>query len=734
MSLFTASGRTYDKQLAAQSAVRFFVATAVTILILAITGYFIDCKLESAAQAENEQLYLDTASANLHGNFFESLGDLFILAQRKNLFAHTAAAKKALSQALINVANIRRNYDQLRLLDTTGREVVRVNYNNGFAQAIPEEDLQDMQNQYYFQRARALNTGEVFVSRMDLNVEHGEIERPFKPVIHMATPVVDEQGKHRGILILNIFAAKILGMLAAVDADSQSKLMFLNEESYWLYSDTEQNNWGFQLPHGRKFSDLYNDPWRRIQETNDGQFRAGNNLYTYRKIGSFSGLNGEQNSRYSTASSTRIIKQESGWYLVSVINIDLLTRHSYHRAKITSIGILLILLCLAPVSYFWGKRYARNIYDSQRINAYASIIENADEIIYIVSRDGRILFINPAFERHVGYKISDVIGKSPSIFKSGRHPQEFYKLLWETIINGEIFEGVFANKKKDGSLFYESKKIMPIRGPEGKVEYFVSIGSNLSDRHDTNLHELQIASQISTSVPHHFSNLLNIIMGYIQLSLDTVHNNDTAVLKQYLNASLDAAIKAEGLIAKIAKARHKQIATYPLINIVEILQRLIDSMKPALAGNINLTLVVKDNPPMIHGNTELIETAIMALLKNAEESLGNSGNIHVETRMMSPVTEVCINCGEPIHGEQLQISVSDNGTGIDADMKSKIFDPFFTVKESAQLVAITPGLGLTMVRGIVHLHGGHLLLQSEPGEGTTVSMLFPIKTENAVAL
>ena len=73
----------------------------------------------------------------------------------------------------------------------------------------------------------------------------------------------------------------------------------------------------------------------------------------------------------------------------------------------------------------------------------------------------------------------------------------------------------------------------------------------------------------------------------------------------------------------------------------------------------------------------------------------------------------------------MQTSISDNGTGINDDELDEVFEPFFSTRTSAQLVAQTPGLGLTMVRGIVHQNDGHLLLESTVGSGTRVSMLYP---------
>ena len=112
----------------------------------------------------------------------------------------------------------------------------------------------------------------------------------------------------------------------------------------------------------------------------------------------------------------------------------------------------------------------------------SSAIEQTDDIVTIVSKDGIIEYVNPSLERVTGYSGEEVVGKTPAIFQSGEHTPEFYGELWSTISKGEAFKDVFINRRKDGSLYYEEKTITPIKDKQGNVTNYVATGKDISDR------------------------------------------------------------------------------------------------------------------------------------------------------------------------------------------------------------------------------------------------------------
>jgi PAS domain S-box-containing protein len=102
---------------------------------------------------------------------------------------------------------------------------------------------------------------------------------------------------------------------------------------------------------------------------------------------------------------------------------------------------------------------------------YRALAEQTDDHILITDPDGKILYVNPAFETGTGYTAKNVLGKKPSILKSGEHDKVYYKDLWQTVLAGTTFYGTFTNKRKNGTLYREEKTITPIKDADGQITH-----------------------------------------------------------------------------------------------------------------------------------------------------------------------------------------------------------------------------------------------------------------------
>ncbi len=110
----------------------------------------------------------------------------------------------------------------------------------------------------------------------------------------------------------------------------------------------------------------------------------------------------------------------------------------------------------------------------------AAVIEQASESVVLTDLKGRIVYVNPAFERVTGYSPAEALGKTPALLKSGRQDDAFYRNLWNTILNGEIWEGIFINQRKDGSLYHEQGSIFPIKDPSGQITNLAAVKRDIT--------------------------------------------------------------------------------------------------------------------------------------------------------------------------------------------------------------------------------------------------------------
>jgi len=137
------------------------------------------------------------------------------------------------------------HYMQIRLIDESGMELVRVNYDGEDARHLPEQELQDKSSRYYFKEAMRLSEGEIYISKIDLNREHVKIEVPHKPTIRYAGPVFDTEGNRRALLIINIFANPFLKIRPMFNLEEEGHIFVADQEGFYLYhSKDPSKEWG----------------------------------------------------------------------------------------------------------------------------------------------------------------------------------------------------------------------------------------------------------------------------------------------------------------------------------------------------------------------------------------------------------------------------------------------------------------------------------------------------------
>ncbi|MBS8275396.1 sensor histidine kinase [Thalassospira tepidiphila] len=170
-------------------------------------------------------------------------------------------------------------FSQLRIILPDGMETLRVDASGRDSVIVPKADLQDKSGRYYVQAAKALRPGEVYVSVLDLNVENGAIEVPFRPTSRLVTPVAGSDGAVLGYLIVNIDMAQPLGGFVTVsESDIRSEL--LNQDGYWLAGVERERLWGFMRDETQTMARTNPDLWQRISDVQGQEFlRSDGRIY-----------------------------------------------------------------------------------------------------------------------------------------------------------------------------------------------------------------------------------------------------------------------------------------------------------------------------------------------------------------------------------------------------------------------------------------------------------------------
>jgi len=370
------------------------------------------------------------------------------------------------------------------------------------------------------------------------------------------------------------------------------------------------------------------------------------------------------------------------------------------------------------------KRETQRRVAEQTLRKLSRAVEQSADLVIITSVDGSIEYVNPAFESLTGYSREEVLGKQPSILRSGVQSPAFYKELWETILSGKVFRGTLVNKKKSGENFHSEKTITPVRDPWGKITHFISNDRDITERKRLEAQLLQATKmdaigQLAGGVAHDFNNLLMVISSYAELALDTVA--PAHPLRHNLEEILTASRHAADLTRQLLAFSRKQMQTLQILDLNNVLREL-GRMLPRLIGeDIQLTISPGRGLGKIKADPVQMEQIIMNLAANARDAMPQGGKLTIETSNLALDEEYVHRRPIVAAGEYVLLTVTDTGTGIPPEHLPHIFEPFFTTKEKGK----GTGLGLATVYGIVKQTGGYIWVYSEAGMGTTFKVYLP---------
>ena len=301
-------------------------------IVISIIVFYIEAESHNIIFEEIELNQVKQISKSMANDFNVALSSLIFLADQhelQRLLDGDFTEKKDLNEMILSFSKMFGLFDQIRYLDETGMEIVRINFNKSRPKVVPENQLQSKAKRYYFKDTMRLERGEVYVSSFDLNVEKGEIEQPLKPMIRFGTPVFDKKGKKRGVIILNYFGAKLLSNLDQYSTLTSGNLSLLNSQGFWLKGPSPEYEWGFMYEDRKNtatFGNLYSDSWLMMKSTFSGQFSTIDGMFTFTTIyplaeasKSIIGL-----KRTYESSSVRLEDISYYWKIVSHVTPDVL--------------------------------------------------------------------------------------------------------------------------------------------------------------------------------------------------------------------------------------------------------------------------------------------------------------------------------------------------------------------------------------------------------------------------
>ena len=368
----------------------------------------------------------------------------------------------------------------------------------------------------------------------------------------------------------------------------------------------------------------------------------------------------------------------------------------------------------------------------EKISQLSQAVEQSPVTIFITDTIGTIEYVNPKFVETTGYSYEEVIGKNPRILNSGHTPPEEYKNMWRTISSGNEYHGEFHNKKKDGSLYWDSSAISPIINAKGETTHFIAINEDITNRKLAEEELIKakeraeesdrLKSAFLANMSHEIRTPMNGILGFSELLKEPNLTNDEQ--KKYVKIIEKSGKRMLNIIndiIDISKIESKQMKVFlSETNINKKIEYIFNFFKPETTKK-GIQLVFKNSlttkEALINTDAEKIYAILTNLVKNAIK-FTDKGTIEFGYTLKE-------NSKLPV----LEFFIKDTGVGIHKDKQRAIFDRFIQADISDKRAFQGAGLGLSISKAYVEMLGGTIWVESEEGKGTTFYFTTPYNTE-----
>jgi two-component system cell cycle sensor histidine kinase/response regulator CckA len=360
-------------------------------------------------------------------------------------------------------------------------------------------------------------------------------------------------------------------------------------------------------------------------------------------------------------------------------------------------------------------------------------VENSFDVIFTLDAAGNFVFVSPAWERHFGYPVSEVIGKNFAPFVHPDDVQPCVEYLTQILGSGKSGTSpVYRVKCADGSLLSFVANGMPYTDTKGRI-LFIGVGHDVSEQLQAEQDRLDFERQLLHSqklkslgvlaggIAHDFNNLLQAVLGNMELASMKLPP-DSAPAK-FIEHAIDAAKHAAGLTSQMLAYSGKGNFVIKKLDLNELVNNNVGMLRTAVSRAISMDLDTDAHLPPVMADEAQLQQVVMNLITNAAEAIEEQpGFIKLSTGVKD--YDLAALAGsrlidKPEPGRFVYLEVTDNGAGMNEDTQARIFDPFFTTKFTGR------GLGMSAVLGIVKGHGGALFVESAPGSGSTITVIFP---------
>lgn len=706
------------------------ILVAFLILIACGAGaylyYTTEIQALRASAREFLSLKLAQAKGRIESDLTGAATDLLFLAGHPLLRAHLeddADAKAQLAEEYSTFASAKQKYDQIRFLNDGGDEVIRVNLRGGVGAIVPAHALQSKADRYYVGRTLRAPKGGVYVSRFDLNVEIGEIERPFKPIIRLGAPIFDRAGGLQGGVLINYLGESIFSLFDQDDDASMGEVWLVNGDGDWLVGPDPASEWAFMfegVAH-ESFAEAHPAVWNDIRDAERVEMREGGETFIVLRI----------------RPALENLDDADVWpplFLIGHVSDETIAPMlaEPRRDALIAFGAL---TALAGVGVFAGARQERRRREAQWRRARAeealresesrlrTLLESVPDGVLVADAEGRIELANNQMTTLFGYQPDELVGERvevllPERFRE-RHVGHRGHYAEAPRARSMGAERELFGLRKDGGEFPVAVSLSPVTFDYGGRTIASIRDVTDQRRNERRIRELNARLQrdkndlqavnkeleaFSASVSHDLRSPLRAIDGFSDALLEDYADKLDDEGRGYLMRVRSGAQRMGALIDDMLDlARITRVdMSEDRLDISGIARQIAEELAEAEPTRTVEFAIAGDLAAQ--GDRRLVTIALRNLLGNAFKFTRDRADARVEVG------------AEDRDGETVYF-VRDNGAGFDMNYAGHLFGAFKRLHDARDFPG--SGVGLATVQRVIHRHGGRVWADGEVGVGAS---------------
>lgn len=403
-----------------------------------------------------------------------------------------------------------------------------------------------------------------------------------------------------------------------------------------------------------------------------------------------------------------------------------------------------LIWVIGVITIFWAGRRGATLLQ-ERFNALEALQQSEERYrLAIEATSGGIWewdiltnkeFFSPRFCEIVGYSYDDPeLSRTFDAWASRIHPDDKNRVmtcLKRHLENGEPYDVDYRHRHSSGEYNWQNSKGQAVFDQSGKpvsmTGYITDISTQKKDAEEKKsleqklqqAHKMESIGRLAGGIAHDFNNMLSIIIGNTEIVLDDIdsENPHSENLKEISSAAERSAILTRQLLA----FARKQIIEPKVLNLNDVLGNMLKMLERLIGEHIKLIWQPAYNLKPVKIDPSQVDQILANLCVNARDAIKGVGEITITTANITIDEHYRHNSADITPGDYVELTVTDNGSGIDEAILSHIFEPFYTTKD----ISKGTGLGLATVYGIVQQNKGFINVDSEPEAGTTFKIYFP---------